>query len=384
MLTPASEWGHSPDLAVTQLHATLFDPGEPILNERPVDRSLLGGIPARNDFERIAAELLPSLLPPLMAEGFASLLKLAEPFSRHTAYLTRYHWISGDPVFKAAAGLGKMRGARLIGWQHGGSYGHLSRCPTEWLERRTCDQFITWGWDDEPADSKGLLPLPQPHLARLVDTWQGGDGHVLWVSTSIPRHTYRLQLFPADCGHFPLFQAERRGFLGSLDPAVRQGLCFRPYLWDFGWFEEELALFEPYPEVEVACTGDIPDILATTQLLVCDHIGTTMLYGMLMNAPTLLFWNRDYAPERPSAQGQFANLRRVGILFHDAKEAAKQLNAVWKDPAAWWREPQRQAIRREFVRAYCRTGPGGLEAWREELEARSMFSPDTGKACRSR
>jgi hypothetical protein len=384
LLVLASEWGHCPDLAVKELGASLFDPGEPVLDERPMNRSLLAGIPARNEFERIVAGLLPVLLPPLLVEGFTSLLELAEPFSRHAAYLTRYHWISGDPVFKAAAALGKIRGAKLIGWQHGGSYGHLLRCPTEWLERRTCDQFITWGWDDGPADSDKLLPLPQPHLASLTDTWRGEDGHALWVSTAIPRHTYRLQLYPADCGHHPLFLSERRDFLRSLEGVVRQGLRFRPYLWDFGWLEEEMALFRPYPEVEVLCSGNIPDILATTKLLVCDHIGTSMLYGMLMNAPTILFWNRDYAPERPSAEGHFENLRRAGVLFHDPQEAARQLNAVWEDPAAWWREPERQAVRREFVNAYCCPGRGGLEAWREGLEARSVISPSPDRVCRSR
>lgn len=368
MLAVGQEWEDLGEDAVAALGLSLYHPGNPEYPATAMDRSLLADLPARNAFERIAAELLPVLCPPFLLEHFPALLRLAEPLGSYQAYLTRSLWVMHkDYLFMTAAALGKTRGAKLLLWQPGGCFGQYRACPTEWWVLRTCDRFITWGWQGADAPAQKYLPLPQRHLTPLRDAWREAPGRAVWVSTSIPRHTYRLMPFPADCGHYPLYDRMRRSFLVSLTPEVRTGMFFRPYLWDWGWLEDERELLGECPELEIKCEGHIPDIFRDARMCVIDHLGTSMLYALAMNIPTILFWDPEYAPVQTTAQPFFDALRHAGILFDDATDAARQVNAVWSDITGWWRKPARQQARRTFVRQFCRGDADWLAAWREAL-----------------
>ena len=355
------------DDVAKELGMSLFVPGVRPPSTPIINRNALPPIPFRNHFEELAAELLPGLLPPVLIEDFQGVFNAAEPFSRYKAYLSSY-WLCEDPLFLAAAGLGRMRGASIIGWQHGGAFGHYKRCPTEWIERRTCTHYVTWGWTDNQEGQAETIPLPQMQLSALRDSWRGGEGKALMAGTSIPRHTYRLQLYPAETSFFPLYLNNRMRFLEGLTPNAVKSLRFRPYVWDFGWLETELEMMSSFPEIETECSGDLTEQLRTVPLFICDHIGTAMLYALLINTPTILFWDREFTPERPESVVFFDALRQAGILFHDPSQAAQAVNHAWPDLNAWWQQEHRQAARKSFVQRFCSTGIGSSNKWNAFLD----------------
>ena len=326
---------------------------------------LLAGFVPRDDFERVAAELLPGMLPPALAEELAGRLAAAGPFAGRRAYFSPY-WNSESPDFLAAAALGAARGAAILGWQHGGTYGQFQNCPTERLERRLCDVFATWGWDDGDAALPARLEsLPQLYAPERLDAWRGGADELLWVSTSVPRHTYRLQLYGQDATVLPLFFRMRRDFAAGLAPDVLARTVLRPYLYDYGWGNEDQALAAAHSGLAVSCAGPLGAALARARLVVCDHVGTAMLEALLLGAPTILFWDRGQGPEREAARPLFDALRAAGVLHHDAAGAARAVCAAWDDPARWWAGKEIQAARRLFLRGQCRTDADPVARWRE-------------------
>ena len=351
-----------------------FGEGLPNLAARPLLESappalcadgLLAGFVPRDDFERVAAELLPGMLPPALAEELAGRLAAAGPFAGRRAYFSPY-WNSESPDFLAAAALGAARGAAILGWQHGGTYGQFQNCPTERLERRLCDVFATWGWDDGDAALPARLEsLPQLYAPERLDAWRGGADELLWVSTSVPRHTYRLQLYGQDATVLPLFFRMRRDFAAGLAPDVLARTVLRPYLYDYGWGNEDQALAAAHSGLAVSCAGPLGAALARARLVVCDHVGTAMLEALLLGAPTILFWDRGQGPEREAARPLFDALRAAGVLHHDAAGAARAVCAAWDDPARWWAGKEIQAARRLFLRGQCRTDADPVARWRE-------------------
>jgi putative transferase (TIGR04331 family) len=82
---------------------------------------------------------------------------------------------------------------------------------------------------------------------------------------------------------------------------------------------------------------------------------------MLMNIPTIIFWNPHYYELRDSAVPYFERLKRVGIFHVTPESAAQQLARVWDDVAAWWESQPVQAVRKEFCYHYSRMPEQPLE-----------------------
>lgn len=346
-------------------------------------RRSLGSLPVASPLARLAASLLPRQLPAAYVEGFGPLRAHALRGWRRTprALLTATGWFLDD-AFKILAAETRAAGGRIAVVQHGGAYGALAGLDMERHERSVADEYWTWGWE-EPAgvpDRAAVVPVPHP----LVSSATGGEparpGDPAWslVSTSPTRHPYVWYLANlTGWDHFEEYLDWRRRFLAGLDGPTRARGEVRLHPADEGWSHRERLAAE-FPDLAVDASGE-PWLARHRRLAVAviDHPQTSLLESLAADLPTLLFWNPERWPLKPSAEAAYASLRAAGILHDTPEAAAAALRRALGDGDGWWRAPAARAARAAFCARYARGSSDWPRAWASRLTA--LAGPARGR-----
>lgn len=346
------------------------------LSGKDLDRNALLISGGRSKYERIAGRLLPLFIPRYLAEEFESYLHAAKSCKKAKLYVPGNSW--HRPLEAYAISWGRLQGAPVAGWQHGGAYGQYESMSHEFIERDMADYFITWGWSDRRYPGAECIPLPQPHLTALHNIHKGGGSNILWCGTTNSIYMHRLQIYPFVADHIPTYFKNRHDFAAALNPEVRCKLVYRPLPADFGWMKQDIDAIRQFPDIKVDMSGYFVQRLKKARLYLCDHGSTTFLEALTANVPTIIFWDDAKAKEREDAKEYFDLLRNAGILHHDPIAAANQLNRVWDNVEEWWGQPERQKARVDFMHRFCRVSDQWESEWMDAL-LRMMPGRDASK-----
>lgn len=360
------------------IKATLFQSQKVIPKPEYVDRNALLNITGRDEFEKIAIKLLPNLTPKYLLEDFNSYLTTASRFGNYKAYFSANGWYS-NIVMCYAASLGRINKAKLIGWQHGGGYGQYHRTLIEYIERKTTDYYITWGWKDLKYKGAELLALSQPNLSLNMNRHKQTNQTAIWITVSIPKHVFRIQPYPCMADLLPLYLKNKRLFASSLNIQVRNNVVYRPYHYDYGWLNIETKMIKKVSGIKIEYSRDFKSLIKGVKLYICDYMGTGYMEALATNTPTVLFWDKELNCEREEAKPYFDELRRAEILFSDPVDAALHVNKIWDDVQVWWNGPIVQNARIKFMEAHCRSDKHWIRYWKEAFKRFEITRADNDK-----
>ena len=323
------------------------------------DDAVLAAFPPT--FLDLLDRFLERVLPASFADGFAAIEAAALAKAYHPGRLLVDAINSEDDAVRAGMAMAHERGERLVGAQHGGTYGtHRAMMAAAETEYRY-DAFLSWGWTAQEDCAGRFVPVPSPEMSGVADRHRERDRRLLLVGNSMVVHGTRLGWLPKP-QQYLAYRRAKAEFLGALAPEVLAETAYRPY-------RRNIAVLEDAEWVAAACPGlplvegDLTRALLRCRLAVIDHPITTMLTALAANVPTVLYWDPQAWPAARQAEPLFEGLRRAGILHHDPVAAGRQVDRVWGDVPNWWREPEVQRARRAFVAAYARTSPWGGWYW---------------------
>jgi len=251
-------------------------------------------------------------------------------------------------------------GERVVNVQHGGSF--LGAQPLAPELYYCYDTNITWGWTEHPPYNGRFLPLPHPCLRLLERSRKKPESDIVLVGTIMPAFTPRFD-FTADTLEYRRWKAR---FIASLDAEVRRSLVYRPYptsysFDDFEWLSQRFeGLREWHGE---NFTAAIPNL----RLAILDHLSTTFGFAMAANVPTIGFWDQSDWLMSAGPWEKFKPLERVGILFDTPEKAAAQVNTILPDIEAWWLDPERQRVRKEWCRTFAWSDRWWFWRWAKAL-----------------
>ncbi|MBI3126010.1 MAG: hypothetical protein HYZ11_00210 [Candidatus Tectomicrobia bacterium] len=334
-------------------------------------------------FLRILEGLSKETLPKTFAEDFPREVRLARAKLALTAPWTRA--IVCGPALGAddeakfyIAHMVELRGAALIGHQHGGNYGLMETFTyVNQTEYQTCDRYLSWGWEAQSGYPLRAVPAASPLLSKLR---RGGErnGSLLLVTNEPPLYTQDISsnLFPEDVEKYREDQAV---FVHALEEGPRASLVYRPYMSRLGRVYGEAFMRERFPGLQLFKgtlsrnrKGWLSPFVAGCRACVVDHPGTTAAMTLAARIPTVLFWDEDVWRTQGEQKRALDGLRAAGVFHGTPESAARHLNAVWPDVEAWWGDPRsREAVDR-FAHSYCRSNPGWMKEW-EAL----LASPDS-------
>jgi putative transferase (TIGR04331 family) len=326
-------------------------------------RQALDRFPARDEFTRVLARTLPLAVPRIFIEDFA-LIKAAVPDpQRRPRVLVTATALHSNEEFKLYAADCMEKGSVLAAAQHGGAYGTFLLQPQEEHEVKTSDVFFTWGWKYESSHQ----PLPSIHLSRCkvadVDQPNPSAGWLL-VTNIVPRYVHRLESVPM-AHQFQHYMTWQNRFIKGLGSSQNH-LTVRVHPDDFGQGVKE-RIREAFPQISFDPTGSPARALAGARLVIIDHPVTTMLESLVMNRPTILFWDPQWWEERPEAQYLFKALCEVGVLYYNPDAAADQARAIAGCEEQWWSSNTIQRVRHLALDHYAESSPTWAQSWIRSL-----------------
>tara|TARA_Y100000588_G_C14261242_1_gene927714 strand:+ start:1096 stop:2904 length:1809 start_codon:yes stop_codon:yes gene_type:complete len=363
-----------------QIRPMSFRPMTSLVSEAVRDGALreqLGAGAHGDEFLRLALELTALYLPSLYLENYkearAKSLAGKKPFPETIISSVGYF---GSEHFKLYAAEAAESGTELRGMQHGGGYGMAQCFPHEEHERAITSRYYAWGWGG--GKKSKVMNLPRPKLkVRTVGVRQR-KGRLLFVSSS--SSLYRLRF--SSLGTWKkAYDFDRTTFVSSLTTALRRETVVRLYPSSYGR-EDEAGMRKKYPELTFDCTQPALDAMKGSEVVVIDHCITSMIEALILNIPTILFWDRSLWPLRDEANRHVDAMEDVGMFRSSARETAEVLNGGLENVQTWWRNDAVQRVREDFVRdyGYCRADWAEVVA-REFSAKRDLVSSTTYHHC---
>lgn len=311
-------------------------------------------------FQNILQKLIPAAIPMCYVEYFNQYKSAVGPRNLK-AIGSAVGWYYNES-FKFFAAKSVLTGEKLLDFQHGGGYGMVLSLPeTMSLEK---DTFYTWGWRFE--NNNKAVPLSSPHLSKLRDSYRKKNNTLLYIGTSIQKYLCRFQvIFTQD--DVPQYFLDKKRFIDGLDESFRESLLYRPYQ-EIGWNETE-TIRKLIPQIKLFLTpsGKLISLIKRAKVVIIDHLGTSNLEAMAINAPSVWFWDHSSYLIRPQAQKYFDLLRDAGILHMSPEGAAKKVNEIYADPLKWWMDPKVQEVRNIFCKEFAASNINWRKEWIEVL-----------------
>jgi putative transferase (TIGR04331 family) len=311
-----------------------------------------------DDTDRFMRALIAITAPLDLVENFWALHSWAakQDFTPKLWYTATAQHTS--TAFMHRMAIARERGGRLLVHQHGGGYGIDEQHLGEDHDIAVSDRFYTFGWSRADQPSR-VAPLPTAMAQRFQGTPQG----ILLMSLPVTTGMYRLQPFCLP-SHIERAVTLTSNFVFKL--AATTKITLRHSGHD-RFPMERLANARTTIDEDAGLT---PGSVAASRaaLVVHNYLGTSWLETLAMNVPTVCFYDPEFYRPRAEARPFLDALVRVGVLHYSGSEAAKFVNSLRGNPAAWWQSAEVQEAREAFVARYANFSDNWLEAWTEEFE----------------
>jgi putative transferase (TIGR04331 family) len=266
-------------------------------------------------------------------------------------------------LFKYFAAEAVLKGTKLAEFQHGGNYGSSLSVLEEEL---AVERGIFYSWGHTYKDSNKVIPLPSPYLSNLIDSYSYNikNNNIVFVGTTIFKYMRRFDSYflPEDIVHY--FNS-KKNFLYALLEKNRNNIIYCPRN-EIGWQEVD-GFKEMFPEVQYDVNRSPVALMRKAKIAVIDHPATSFLEALVINVPTVLYWDHDIFLMRPEAEPYFQALRDVGILYKGPVSAARKVNGIFDDPMEWWHSNTVQNARKEFCDRFAYARKDWLDVWVKEL-----------------
>jgi putative transferase (TIGR04331 family) len=221
---------------------------------------------------------------------------------------------------------------------------------TEEHQIAICDRFLTWGWT-EPGQVK-LKPTGALNLAGHRRYSAKKQTIALLMIDVSPQQSYHLLSNRVASQWLDYFN-DQCNFVSHLNQSVTQALIVRLYPSDHGW-DQAPRWRDRFPTIQLDDgRSQFATLIRKSRLLLGTMNGTTYLESIIINKPTVIFWNPQHSELRASAVPYFEDLKRVGIFHESPESAAQHVNTVWDNVNAWWETPELQAVLQRFTTRYC-------------------------------
>ncbi len=247
------------------------------------------------------------------------------------------------------------KGARLIGYQHGGvNYGFgSSNLNTASIEYYPSTVFITWGWKEQAEYQGNFIPLPSPYLSKAASSKKNKTNKIIFAGC-------RMVLLPNKFDSQPnpeklvKYWNWKLDLLKKLHKTGLDNLIVKPYPQSPCEIPEKKLLSRQFPELQFS-HENLESLIKKSALHLTDYPGTPFVFSMAGNIPTVCFWDNENFPFNLSAKRSLQTLKDCKIYHTNPRSAAEHLNTIGSDIMDWWMEKNVQEARKDFAHQYART-----------------------------
>jgi putative transferase (TIGR04331 family) len=317
------------------------------------------------NFLGLITRLTDITMPRSMLDGFEEMAALARKLPYRAGRLRFGALDHYNDQEKIIAAFAKEAREKLVHCQHGGTYGlYKHELITNEFDLKS-NIFISWGWTlDEPGDSH-ILPLPGPYLSKLANRHRRRNDAAIVVGSPVRLRLGRIVDSPRGAGWIRYCE-HTLDFLKTLSGDIREATIFRPYVKTASDIDIGQIVNDHFPEMPML-EGDFHAAMMNCRLLIIGNCSTTLNISMASNVPTVVYWHDDFLNLRDEAVPYFEAIKRCGIMFSDAEDAARHVNEIWDDVEGWWNSREVQDARKIWADQYARTDRFWWWQWMKAL-----------------
>ncbi len=312
-----------------------------------------------NEFEKILLKCVPYELPTCYLEGRSNLMAVARKRfgpKQRTYIFSASSWYL-EEEFKIWAAEQQLNGAKLIGIQHGGTYGIYNFNN----EIPMLDKFYSWGWETDKKPN--VYPFYSTKLKSHPPDSDNEPSGILFAGTYITRSPY------IDYHHaysFEQYFNDAETFIASLSEELFKLLKYRLYQ-NVASAAIKQRFVDRFNDLSLQ-DWSIPilDAISQAKVFVVDYLSTTYIESLSLNKPTVLFWPVIRYDLTDIAIPLIKKLKEAKILHDTPESAAAFVNEHYDHIDDWWGSDPVQNISDEFRNTFGRTS-SNAQVWTEEL-----------------
>jgi putative transferase (TIGR04331 family) len=273
-----------------------------------------------------------------------------------------------DEVFKKWTAEKIKGGTKYIIGQHGNNYGTHRYYTNPALEENFADAFVTWGkWGErKPKHKTGFLLKNEGRKICKPSE----DGDVLLVQCPCP---HRIDTH--DSGKlYRKYQNNQIEFVENLNKTVLKKLIVREHSGSNNQKRFKETNWDRLMKNLSVDNGkrSILKSMRGCRIVVHTYDSTGILEALNFNYPVIGFWEGGFDHIRDEAIKDYNELKKAGIIYFSAKDAARQLNMIWENVGKWWMSEEVQRARRAFCDKYAAEVGGGAERIRKIIKEVSL------------
>lgn len=307
-------------------------------------------------FERFFFFVSVYLFPRILLEDFTTVIggcRLQLSRYPRLKYIVSESWLSSSltNIFRSLAF--ELRSVATYYNEHNCIF-HPFQDEFVHFQSELVDKYLTFGWNSPNAKMiplASLFPFSIPRQSIKYD--------ILYVSYPMEQYRSIYSASYASSGYGAISHlAFAKNFFRALPHELKQAISYRGYPKDYalmGIFYNKEEMLENYLK-GVAFVSSFKakgetckQQMAASRIVVIDSLSTAYLESLMMNIPTLCFWNRDAMFLKESSIGFYDDLIEAKIVHVSPEDAAKHLNCVYSDPSLWWDNPLTQSLRTRWL-----------------------------------
>ena len=299
-----------------------------------------------NNDLRLLLELCIFSLPKCYLEDYGALISQTHSVNWPTspvAIVTGNDFDSND-LFKMWTVLKRKMGSTYIVIQHGASYGtNILSKPS--IEEKTCDKFITWGW--EGSSDKYIKGGMQ--LSKYKKKKTSKQNKILLIQRA---PFQKVQTYDVNAEFYRIY-SDQKYFISALNTDIKNNLNVRLQSdWKYHNFKD----YDRWVTLLGCNSIDIGNFKLSSQykkyeLLIFTYESTGFLQSLAGNSPVVGVWDNIIEFASSEVKDYYFKLLEVGILHNSYTELAKFLNET--NIQNWWLSQEVQSARRKFVESFC-------------------------------
>lgn len=308
-------------------------------------------------FDKFFFSTLPYCLPRAFVENFKDIYKSSLKKTKkcpQMKFVTSEAWLSDTYISMALATMKENNIAHIYNEHNCIFHPFIGKMVHN--QASLVDHYVTFGWHDDkiPNLIKGASLFP----FTIENTFEK-KYHLLYVSYTAEA---KMSLYGGYYGDIevnaPKYLEFTKTFMNRLNTSTFKKMAYRGYPKDYAikglLYDKESYLNDYLQHVEmkepVYSNGETcREQMLKSRLVVIDYKSTAYLESLMMNIPTVFFWNpdADYLEEHHS--DFYQPLIDVGICQTDPVEAAKFVENIINNPEEWWQQEEVQKKKEEFL-----------------------------------
>jgi putative transferase (TIGR04331 family) len=309
----------------------------------------------KNGSDLIIRKLLRFFIPCVYIEGYNKINIAIDvlKWPKNPKFIFTSNSFLHDEVFKFWTAKKVHNGVPYYVGQHGSDYG--TRFDSiNYVEFKTCDKFLSWGWEFYQNESKVKIKPVFNFKAPGGKIKYDIDGGLLIIQRSsgsryAPQDNYYEHI---------LYQRKLFKFVEGLLDNIKSKVIIRLHkgVKSLGSDDAEIwSNFLGKSSVDVQ-KEPLTNLISKSRLLLFTYDSTGVLELLGLNVPIICYWNNSghYSEDNliSYAKPYYDNLKKANILFYDVDEAVDFINKNWSNIDEWWHSEDVQNARNIFIAQY--------------------------------